>query len=252
VKAARAGLCEVTARDPPLLRRGNQREVVMQIVTPARSGRPNLQIVVLSLCALWISGCATVVKGTDESVTLLTEPAGAVCDLEREGETIGAINPTPGTIEVDRDKDDILITCRLEDYEETSNVLSSEFTGYTFGNILLGGVIGVGVDAASGANNDYPDNVTIIMIPKAFASERHRDELYDKLKKQVTDGADALIEKKLGQCRPNFETQCKKRAEKVEEARDAELASLEDKRLRAIITPSPKANSPPLDTAPPS
>ena len=93
----------------------------MKTAMRMRAGRPRLHVVTLSVCALWISGCATVVKGTDESVTLLTDPPGAVCDLEREGTTIGAVNPTPGTIEVDRDKDDIMVTCRLDDYEETTN-----------------------------------------------------------------------------------------------------------------------------------
>ena len=33
------------------------------------------------------------------------------------------------------------------------------------GNVLLGGVIGLGVDAASGAMNKYPDIVTVAMVP---------------------------------------------------------------------------------------
>ena len=33
------------------------------------------------------------------------------------------------------------------------------------GNVLLGGVIGLGVDAASGAMNKYPDLVTVAMVP---------------------------------------------------------------------------------------
>ena len=198
------------------------------------------RIVMLSLCAVWVSGCATIVKGTDQTITLTTDPNGAVCDLERQGKMIGMIDPTPGTLEVDRDKDEILITCNLEGYEETASILTSDFTGYTLGNILLGGIIGIGVDAATGANSEYPDSVTLIMIPEEFSSEQQRDELYGKLKQQVTDRADALIEKHLSQCGRNFKTECEKRAAEAEEARDAEVASLEEKRLRAVITPPPE------------
>ena len=64
-----------------------------------------------------VSGCATVVKGTDQSVTVITDPNGAICELERDGTTIAVINPTPGSAQVDRDKDTILVTCEQEDYE---------------------------------------------------------------------------------------------------------------------------------------
>ena len=33
------------------------------------------------------------------------------------------------------------------------------------GNVILGGVIGLGVDAATGAMNKYPDVVTVSMTP---------------------------------------------------------------------------------------
>jgi len=33
------------------------------------------------------------------------------------------------------------------------------------GNVILGGVVGLGVDAMSGAMNKYPDIVTVTMMP---------------------------------------------------------------------------------------
>ena len=36
----------------------------------------------------------------------------------------------------------------------------------TFGNILFGGIIGVAVDASSGAMNEYPSSVTVRLIPE--------------------------------------------------------------------------------------
>jgi hypothetical protein len=35
----------------------------------------------------------------------------------------------------------------------------------TAGNVVFGGIIGLGVDAASGAMNKYPDIVTVAMTP---------------------------------------------------------------------------------------
>ena len=37
--------------------------------------------------------------------------------------------------------------------------------GKAAGNVIVGGVIGLGVDAATGAMNKYADRTTIVMIP---------------------------------------------------------------------------------------
>ena len=44
------------------------------------------------------SGCATIVEGTDQTVTIMTDPTGATCRLERDGSTIGIVNATPGSV----------------------------------------------------------------------------------------------------------------------------------------------------------
>jgi len=36
------------------------------------------------------------------------------------------------------------------------------------GNVVFGGMIGLGIDAVSGAMNKYPDLVTVAMIPDAI------------------------------------------------------------------------------------
>ena len=53
---------------------------------------------ILSVATLLTSGCATLVKGSSQGVTVKTEPPGAICELSKKGKTIGIVNPTPGTI----------------------------------------------------------------------------------------------------------------------------------------------------------
>lgn len=43
------------------------------------------------------------------------------------------------------------------------------------GNILLGGLVGAAIDAASGANNKYPERVMVILTPASFPSDEARD-----------------------------------------------------------------------------
>jgi hypothetical protein len=52
-----------------------------------------------------------------------------------------------------------------ECYVMGSSIIPSNVEAMTAGNVIFGGVIGLGVDAASGAMNKYPDIVTVAMTP---------------------------------------------------------------------------------------
>lgn len=116
-----------------------------------------------------LPGCATLVEGTSQSMTVATTPAGAACTLDRNGERLGTIAPTPGSLRVDKSKNDVSVTCAKEGYQTATTSHSSKFVGTTFGNILAGGVVGVLVDAASGANFQYPNEVQVELAPVAPA-----------------------------------------------------------------------------------
>jgi hypothetical protein len=91
-------------------------------------------------------------SGTDQSIAVATDPPGASCSIDRNGTHVGQVNPTPGSIHLDRSKDDLTFTCNSSGYQEAKLSQSPHFTGATFGNILIGGLVGVAVDAATGAN----------------------------------------------------------------------------------------------------
>jgi hypothetical protein len=72
---------------------------------------------------------------------------------------------SPGVATVDKSKADIQARCTKPGWEDAAATIPSNFEGWTLGNILLGGVIGLGVDAATGAINDYPHTFQIPMTP---------------------------------------------------------------------------------------
>jgi hypothetical protein len=117
------------------------------------------------LALILLPGCATIFEGTGESVSVSTEPAGADCTVERKGTRLGQVNPTPGSIHIDKSKDDLAIHCEHAGYQPANMSVSPRFQGTTFGNILVGGLVGVVVDAASGANFEYPPDLRINMAP---------------------------------------------------------------------------------------
>lgn len=122
--------------------------------------------VLLSLIILFSSGCSTILSGRTQTLTVTTTPPGAKCEFLREGRIIGSVSPTPGALTVERTKHDLTLQCGMNGYQSTTQVVESGTEGATFGNILAGGVIGWGVDSATGADNKYVENVAVTLIPE--------------------------------------------------------------------------------------
>jgi hypothetical protein len=114
---------------------------------------------------LGVAGCATVFEGTSQSVQITTTPPGARCFVDREGARLGEIGSTPGSMHLDKSKNDIVVTCSKPGYQTATVAQSPDFQGTTFGNIVLGGGIGAIADAASGANYEYPKQVLLSLAP---------------------------------------------------------------------------------------
>jgi hypothetical protein len=56
---------------------------------------------------------------------------------------------------VKRSKEDMDVVCRAPGYADATGTISSDFEMWTLGNLLFGGVIGLGVDLSTGAVNQY-------------------------------------------------------------------------------------------------
>ena len=127
-----------------------------------RAVRRKLTVLALAVSAA-LSGCATITQGAHQSVLFDTSPSGAVCSITREGNMLYADFTAPKSLQIEKDKDDLVITCDKEGYRRAVIHTNSSFEGWTMGNLLLGGIIGLGVDAASGAINEYPSQVVVRM-----------------------------------------------------------------------------------------
>ena len=119
----------------------------------------------LIACTAGLSACATIVEGSGQAMNVATTPAGAACDLQRKGTHLGTIAPTPGTMRIEKSKDDITVTCNKDGFQPTSISHTPRFVGTTFGNLLVGGVVGFIVDASTGANYVYPTDTQIQLVP---------------------------------------------------------------------------------------
>jgi hypothetical protein len=193
--------------------------------------RAGLALAVVTVAAL--SGCATITKSSSQTVTIDTRPPGAVCVLTRGGKKFAIVNPTPGAISVEKSSDAISISCTRDGYLETAGTLESSFQAMTFGNIIFGGLIGVAVDAASGAMHEYQPLITITLTPKEFASDAERDAFFAAMKAEFLNEAKEVTARIEKQCNPQIDCDSQLRA--AEMAKEARLADIEKKRLLATV-----------------
>jgi hypothetical protein len=120
---------------------------------------------------LLLAGCATITKGTTQSVAIDTPGVpGATCTISTQNGP--RMVSTPGTVVLDKGSAALPIQCAKECYLLGSSIIPSGTETMTAGNVIFGGVIGLGVDAASGAMNKYPDMVTVAMVPDQACRQR--------------------------------------------------------------------------------
>jgi len=118
----------------------------------------------VAVSAMALSGCASIVKGSSETIAIDTAPvSGAVCTLS---------NPrgkwrvsTPGRVRVKRSEADMDVSCKALGYTDASGTISSDFESWTLGNVLIGGLVGLVVDWSTGAVNRYERHFDVQMYP---------------------------------------------------------------------------------------
>ncbi len=124
-----------------------------------------LGVVAAAASAALVGACASITKGTDQQVSVDTPgAAGATCTLTSEGIGTRTLS-TPAVIKLDKSQHNIAVTCKKECYQDGVGVISSTTEAMTAGNVLVGGVVGLAVDAASGAMNKYNETNQIAMVP---------------------------------------------------------------------------------------
>jgi hypothetical protein len=119
-------------------------------------------------CLILTSGCASIVNGTNQVMSIDARQkdsrqlvVGANCELNN-GKGVYYVT-TPGTVVVSRAYEPLSVKCEKDSYQPGIASVPSATKGMAFGNIIFGGIIGAGVDMASGAAYDYPNSIRIIM-----------------------------------------------------------------------------------------
>jgi hypothetical protein len=118
--------------------------------------------IAVALVATMVGGCATAIRGTTSQVTFASEPSGAVVTT-----SLGQTCVAPCVLAIERNKP-FEATFTKEGFERSIVAVRTEVSregGTSFaGNLLLGGLIGMGVDAATGAALDHHPNPVVARL----------------------------------------------------------------------------------------
>lgn len=120
-------------------------------------------------CLFLVTGCATITRGTTEALVIESTPAGADVEV-----STGVKCKTPCSLEMKR-KSNVTLDISKSGFDPVRvNVLSqiaAAGAAGMAGNVILGGLIGAGVDAASGATRQLtPNPVTVVLVPSQPAA----------------------------------------------------------------------------------
>lgn len=98
--------------------------------------------------AVLMTGCASIIHGTTQKIGISSSPTGAAVSVDNK-----AYGNTPLFADLKRGEEHI-ITIEVPGYEKTQLTVTKKLSGWVWGNILFGGLIGLGVDAMTGGLYD--------------------------------------------------------------------------------------------------
>lgn len=131
-----------------------------------------MKCLLFAIIAIILSGCATITTGTTQSILVDTFNAhGANCKgVDSKGREYYWPN-TPSSTTVQKGDAPMVLTCEKPGFKKTVHTVDETLVGATFGNIILGGGVGILVDAVSGAAQKYPNIVKFPMEPDESAPQ---------------------------------------------------------------------------------
>lgn len=139
------------------------------------------------------TGCATIINGETQDISINTSPAGANVYVDAK-----PIGKSPLVAQVKR-KDGTVIRVEHPDYKTEEIHLKTTSSAFFFGNILFGGLPGTTTDVATGAAIQYEkDSYYVALAPagkSAFSDESKEGRLknyivgnYNKIFQEAVSG----------------------------------------------------------------
>ena len=113
-----------------------------------------------------LTGCASVVHGTNQAVTIETLTAdgklieGAECSVANDKAETVALSGSSALVR--RSGGTLNIECKQAGHLPASGQATSRINGGMVGNVVLGGLVGAAIDSGTGAGFNYPSWMQLV------------------------------------------------------------------------------------------
>jgi len=117
------------------------------------------------------SACATIFTGTSQPIAIDTVPEGASCHILQGGVPVADVPRAPDSVRIAKTSAAIQVTCSKPGYRNAELTELSGVNGWLFGNLAIGGVVGIVVDYSSGAAYRYTPSMSPALEEQAGAPQ---------------------------------------------------------------------------------
>ena len=132
-----------------------------------------INIVVAIAFSVVTIGCATIMNGTTQSMGISSTPPGAKVSINNSEKGV-----TPLVTNLSR-KDNHTILIQLAGYEKYSATFTRRTSGWVWGDLVFGGLIGLAIDAISGGMYKLtPEQVQATLQNSGAVSIMRKGNLY--------------------------------------------------------------------------
>ncbi|WP_122432253.1 hypothetical protein [Pseudomonas viridiflava] len=136
------------------------------------------KISIIAIAAFAVTGCASIVSDSKYPVAVTSSPSGAAYEIFNESGISVRSGVTPDEVTLRAgagyfDGEKYTVTYRKDGYTSSTQTLESGIDGWYWGNIVIGGLIGMLiVDPATGAMYTLPEkiNSTLTVAPVSAIS----------------------------------------------------------------------------------
>lgn len=131
------------------------------------------QLFALGALALGLTACATIMQSTYQGISVSSSPSGAEVTIDSR-----SYGRTPTVAQLAR-KTNHLVKIELPGYLPFEMYLTRRVSGWAWGNIVFGGLIGLAIDAISGGLYKLtPDQVAATLAKNQGTLHKQKDVIY--------------------------------------------------------------------------
>lgn len=111
-----------------------------------------------------LTACASIIEGGTDHINVVPQPSAGntSCTFTNAREKVTAVIPSSVTIKKSRSDIDVACVDSTTQAKGNSKIVS-DIEPWVFGNVIIGGLIGLGVDWATGAAYNYPNDAVVPM-----------------------------------------------------------------------------------------